>query len=47
MEKKKQNTNNVLHRMMEDKIAIRECIRKGGDLKKVAKERGVVFAKPL
>ena len=47
MEKKKNETFNVLHRMMEDKIAIRECIKKGGDLKKVAKERGLVFAKPL
>ena len=42
--KKKQS---VFLRMIEDKKAIRECIRKGGDLNLLAIERGLKFAKPL
>lgn len=33
--------------MIEDKKAIQECIRKGGDLEKIAKQRNVKFATPL
>lgn len=47
MKKKQKETTSVFQRMMEDKIAIRECIKNGGDLKKVARERGLVFVKPL
>ena len=44
---KKEKQQNIFRRMLEDKRAIRECIRKGGDLKKLAKDRGIKFAKPL
>jgi len=33
--------------MMDDKLAIRECIKKGGKVEQVAKERGVILAKPI
>lgn len=33
--------------MIDDKKALNECIRKGGDFEKVAKERNVKLAKPL
>ena len=44
MKPKKQS---VFLKMIEDKRAISECIRMGGDLSKLAKERGLKFAKPL
>ncbi len=44
---KKEKQQNIFRCMLEDKRAIRECIRKGGDLKKLAKDRGIKFAKPL
>ena len=34
-------------RVLEDKRAIRDCIQKGGDVKQLAKERGIQFATPL
>lgn len=37
----------ILEKMMEDKKAIQKCIREGGDLKQVAKERNVRFVTPL
>ena len=37
----------ILEKMMEDKRAIQKCIREGGDLSKIAKERNVKFATPL
>ena len=37
----KEPSKNVFWRMLEDKRAIRECILKGGDLKKLEKERGI------
>ena len=43
----KEPSKNVFWRMREDKRAIRECILKGGDLKKLEKERGIKFAKLL
>ena len=43
----KEPSKNVFWRMLEDKRAIRECILKGGDLKKLEKERGIKFTKPL
>ena len=44
---KKEKQQNIFRRMLEDKRAIRECILKGGDLKKLAKDRGIKCAKPL
>lgn len=44
---KKKQSANVFMRMLEDKRAIRECLLKGGDLKKLEKDRGIKFAKPL
>lgn len=38
---------NIFQRMLEDKRAIRHCIQKGGDLKKLAKQRDIRFATPL
>ena len=38
---------NIFQRMLEDKRAIRRCIQKGEDLKKLAKQRGIKFATPL
>ena len=43
----KEPSKNVFWRMLEDMRAIRECILKGGDLKKLEKERGIKFTKPL
>lgn len=34
-------------KILEDKRAIRKCIQEGGDVKKLAKERGIKFATPL
>lgn len=46
--KKTNNSNtSILEKMLEDKKAIQKCIREGGDLQKVAKERNVKFATPL
>ena len=44
---KKPKKQSVFLIMSEDKKAISECIRMGGDLNKLAKERGLKFAKPL
>lgn len=44
---KSAKNKNVLVKMIEDKKAIQECIRKGGDLEKIAKQRNVKFATPL
>lgn len=38
---------NIFQRMLEDKRAIRRCIQKGEDLKKLAEQRGIKFATPL
>lgn len=37
----------VFQRILEDKKAIRKCIQDKGDIKKIAKERGIKFATPL
>ena len=47
MKTTKTKTPNILEKMMEDKKAIQKCIREGGDLKKIAKERNVRFTTPL
>ena len=44
---KKPEKKSVFLKLIEDKKAISECIRVGGDLSKLAKERGLKFAKPL
>lgn len=38
---------NILVKMLEDKKAIQQCIRQGGDLKQVAQKRNVKFVTPL
>jgi hypothetical protein len=47
MKTTKTKTPNILEKMMEDKKAIQKCIREGGDLKKIAKERNVRFTTPI
>lgn len=37
----------IFQQVLEDKRAIRQCIQTGGDIKQVAKERGIKFAMPL
>ena len=37
----------VFLRILEDKRAIRKCVQEGGDVKKLAKERGIKFLTPL
>lgn len=37
----------VFQKILEDKKAIRQCIQAKGDIKKIAKERGIKFATPL
>ena len=37
----------VFQQVLEDKRAIRHCIQTVGDIKKLAKERGIKFATPL
>ena len=43
---KNKNTS-FFQKILEDKRAIRKCIQEGGDVKKLAKERGIKFATPL
>lgn len=45
--KKKTVKRSVFYQMIEDQRAISRCIRSGGDLKKLAKERGIKFVKPF
>lgn len=40
-EKRKQKLLDFLRKAIEDKEALNKCIRDGGDLKKVADERGL------
>ena len=37
----------VFLKLIEDKKAIGACIREGGNLKKLAEQRGIQFAKPI
>ena len=37
----------VFQQILEDKRAIRQCIQSGGDIKKIAQERGIKFATPI
>lgn len=40
-------SNSVFQKILEDKRAIRKCIQSGGDVKQIAKERGIKFATPI
>ncbi len=44
---KKEEQKNVFRQMLDDKRAIRQCIQKKGDLKKLAETRGIKFATPV
>ena len=37
----------IFKQVLEDKRAIRQCIQTVGDIKELAKERGIKFAMPL
>ena len=43
----KQNKISIFQKVLEDKRAIRECIQKGENVEKVAKDRGIKFANPV
>jgi Tfp pilus assembly ATPase PilU len=45
--KKDKKQKSLIFKLLEDKKAISECIRKKGDIQKLAEERGLKFAKPL
>lgn len=45
--KKNKKQKSLILKLLEDRKAINECIRKGGDIQKLAEERGLKFAKPL
>ena len=45
--KAENNSKSIIQKVLEEKRAIRQCIQTGGDIKKVAKERGIKFATPL
>ncbi len=47
MKTTKAKAHNILEKIMEDKKTIHKCIREGGDLKKIAKERNIKFATPI
>ncbi len=49
MDNKKKETKpvSVFQKILEDKRIIRECIKNGGDIKKIAQQRGIKFATPL
>lgn len=40
-------SQSIFQRILEDKRIIRQCIQTGGDVKKVAQERGIKFATPI
>jgi hypothetical protein len=46
-EDKNKKHKSLILKLIEDKKAISECVRKGGDLNKLAEERGLKFAKPI
>ena len=41
------NKVSIFQKVLEDKRAIRECIQKGENVEKVAKDRGIKFAIPV
>ena len=47
MKTTKTKAHNIWEKIMKDKKTIHKCIREGGDLKKIAKERNIKFATPI
>jgi hypothetical protein len=47
MSETKKPKANILQQMLEDKKAIRQCIQEHGDVKKLAKKRGIKLATPV
>jgi hypothetical protein len=47
MKTKNVNQQQTLLKILEDKKAIRECIRGKGDLNKLASDRGIKFSTPI
>ena len=45
--KKEMRPVSVFQKILEDKRIIRERIQKGGDIKEIARQRGIKFATPL
>ena len=45
--KKNDKKKSIFQRMLEDKVAIRNCIQNDGNLKNLAEERGIKFSTPL
>ena len=45
--KKEMRPVSVFQKILEDKRIIRECIQKGGDIKEIARQRGIKFATTL
>ena len=45
--KKEMRPVSVFQKILEDKRIIRESIQKGGDIKEIARQRGIKFATPL
>ena len=45
--KKEMRPVSVFQKILEDKRIIREFIQKGGDIKEIARQRGIKFATPL
>lgn len=47
MKRTKEETLKLVRKMLADKAAIHKCLREGGDLKKLGKERNIKFATPI
>ncbi|MCQ2129452.1 MAG: hypothetical protein MJZ08_08510 [Bacteroidaceae bacterium] len=47
METESKKRTSIFLKMLDDKKAIRECLRNNGNLGKLAKERGIQFATPV
>ena len=45
--KKEMRPVSVFQKILEDKRIIRECIQTPGDIKEIARQRGIKFATPL
>lgn len=44
---KKPTKRLLIERLYEDKMAIAKCRKEGGDVQKIAKERGITFVAPF
>jgi len=47
MKTKTKKPMSIIEKMVEDKKAISKCIKEGGNLKRLADERGIKFAIPV